>query len=50
MSDQTENLPEDEETPDWRDGLAMDIEAPHCHECDDWHWGPCPPSSDQLTG
>lgn len=26
----------------WSDGLNMDVEAPHCRECDDYHWGPCP--------
>ena len=29
------------------EGLNADIEAPHCRECDDWHWGPCLNSPDQ---
>ena len=29
------------ETNDWREGLAMDIEAPHCRDCGDWHTGRC---------
>lgn len=30
-----------ETNDDWQDGLVMDIEAPHCTLCDDWHTGPC---------
>jgi hypothetical protein len=30
-----------EEGNDWKNDLCMDIEAPHCRDCDDWHWGPC---------
>lgn len=30
-----------ETNDDWQEGLAMDIEAPHCTLCDDWHYGEC---------
>lgn len=30
----------------WGGGLNMDVEAPHCRECDDYHWGECPSSRD----
>jgi len=33
--------PNDADTQDWREGLAMDIEAPGCKECGDYHYGAC---------